>query len=93
MILRLLSSGHLVALVERTAGKTTLLRALEGTGALDRPIHVRRRPPWRRGIYATRAAVCLSAARATSVHWPLPARDIVALGAIRMRATARRADA
>jgi iron complex transport system ATP-binding protein len=75
-----LSSGHLVALVgPNGAGKTTLLRALAGLVTSEGAIDV--------------AGEALSALRPRErarcfaylpqghmVHWPLPARDIVALG-------------
>jgi iron complex transport system ATP-binding protein len=75
-----LSSAHLVALVgPNGAGKTTLLRALAGlvpsTGAIDvgddalTSLTLRERA--RRFAYLPQGHV---------VHWPLPARDIVALG-------------
>jgi iron complex transport system ATP-binding protein len=75
-----LSSGHLVALVgPNGAGKTTLLRALAGLvpseGAIDvggdalSSLSLRERA--RRFGYLPQGHL---------VHWPLPARDIVALG-------------
>ena len=75
-----LSAGHLVALVgPNGAGKTTLLRALAGLVASDGVIHVRGdvlsslslRERARRFAYLPQGHL---------VHWPLPARDIVALG-------------
>ena len=75
-----LSSGHLVALVgPNGAGKTTLLRALAGLLPSDGAIHVggealsslALRDRARRFAYLPQGHV---------VHWPLPARDIVALG-------------
>jgi iron complex transport system ATP-binding protein len=75
-----LSSGHLVALVgPNGAGKTTLLRALAGLVPSDGAIEVggdalaslRLRERARRFAYLPQGHV---------VHWPLPARDIVALG-------------
>jgi iron complex transport system ATP-binding protein len=75
-----LSSGHLVALVgPNGAGKTTLLRALAGLVASDGAIHVggdalsslSLRQRARRFAYLPQGHV---------MHWPLPARDIVALG-------------
>ena len=75
-----LSSGHLVALVgPNGAGKTTLLRALAGLLPSQGEIHVggealsslRLRERARRFAYLPQGHV---------VHWPLPARDIVALG-------------
>ncbi len=75
-----LSSGHLVALVgPNGAGKTTLLRALAGlvpsVGSIDvggaplASLSLRERA--RRFGYLPQGHL---------VHWPLPARDIVALG-------------
>ena len=75
-----LSSSHLVALVgPNGAGKTTLLRALAGLvpsegaievgGAALSSLTLRERA--RRFAYLPQGHV---------VHWPLPARDIVALG-------------
>ena len=75
-----LSSGHLVALVgPNGAGKTTLLRALAGLvpsegaievgGAVLSSLSLRERA--RRFAYLPQGHV---------VHWPLAARDIVALG-------------
>jgi iron complex transport system ATP-binding protein len=75
-----LSPGHLVALVgPNGAGKTTLLRALAGlvpaTGAIDvggealSSLRLSQRA--RRFAYLPQGHL---------VHWPLPARDIVALG-------------
>ena len=75
-----LSSGHLVALVgPNGAGKTTLLRALAGLLPSQGEIHVGGdalsslplRERARRFAYLPQGHV---------VHWPLPARDIVALG-------------
>ncbi len=75
-----LASGHLVALVgPNGAGKTTLLRALAGLAPSDGAIHVggealsslALRERARRFAYLPQGHV---------VHWPLPARDIVALG-------------
>ena len=75
-----LSSGHLVALVvPNGAGKTTLLRALAGLVPADGSIHVGGdalsslplRERARRFAYLPQGHI---------VHWPLPARDIVALG-------------
>jgi iron complex transport system ATP-binding protein len=75
-----LASGHLVALVgPNGAGKTTLLRALAGLLPSDGAIHV--------GDDALSALSLRDRARRFAylpqghiVHWPLPARDIVALG-------------
>jgi iron complex transport system ATP-binding protein len=75
-----LSPGHLVALVgPNGAGKTTLLRALAGLLPSQGGIHVggaalaslSLRERARRFAYLPQGHV---------VHWPLPARDIVALG-------------
>jgi iron complex transport system ATP-binding protein len=75
-----LSPGHLVALVgPNGAGKTTLLRALAGLLPSDGAIHVGGdvlsslplRERARRFAYLPQGHI---------VHWPLPARDIVALG-------------
>jgi iron complex transport system ATP-binding protein len=75
-----LSSGHLVALVgPNGAGKTTLLRALAGLLPSQGEIHIGGdalsslplRERARRFAYLPQGHV---------VHWPLPARDIVALG-------------
>jgi iron complex transport system ATP-binding protein len=75
-----LVSGHLVALVgPNGAGKTTLLRALAGLVPCDGAIHVggdallslSLRERARRFAYLPQGHI---------VHWPLPARDIVALG-------------
>jgi iron complex transport system ATP-binding protein len=75
-----LSSGHLVALVgPNGAGKTTLLRALAGLVPSEGAIHVggdalsslSLRERARRFGYLPQGHI---------VHWPLPARDIVALG-------------
>jgi iron complex transport system ATP-binding protein len=75
-----LSSGHLVALVgPNGAGKTTLLRALAGLAPAVGAIHV--------GGDALASLSLRDRARRLAylpqghlVHWPLPARDIVALG-------------
>jgi iron complex transport system ATP-binding protein len=75
-----LSSGHLVALVgPNGAGKTTLLRALAGLVPADGSVDVGDdalsslplRERARRFAYLPQGHI---------VHWPLPARDIVALG-------------
>jgi iron complex transport system ATP-binding protein len=75
-----LSPGHLVALVgPNGAGKTTLLRALAGLVASSGAIHIggddlsslALRERARRFAYLPQGHI---------VHWPLPARDIVALG-------------
>jgi iron complex transport system ATP-binding protein len=75
-----LPSGHLVALVgPNGAGKTTLLRALAGLIPSDGAIHV--------GDDALSSLSLRERAKRFGylpqghmVHWPLPARDIVALG-------------
>jgi iron complex transport system ATP-binding protein len=75
-----LSSGHLVALVgPNGAGKTTLLRALAGLVASGGSIDV--------GGEALSSLALRERARRFAylpqghlVYWPLPARDIVALG-------------
>src|ERR1700687_3360006 len=75
-----LSPGHLVALVgPHGAGTTTLLRALAGLVPSSGAVHVRGdalsslslRERARRFAYLPQGHL---------VHWPLPARDIVALG-------------
>ncbi|MBI5320429.1 ABC transporter ATP-binding protein [Bradyrhizobium sp.] len=75
-----LSPAHLVALVgPNGAGKTTLLRALAGLVPSTGAVHIRGdalsslplRERARRFAYLPQGHV---------VHWPLPARDIVALG-------------
>ena len=75
-----LSAGHLVALVgPNGAGKTTLLRALAGLVPSEGAIHVggdalsslSLRERARRFAYLPQGHI---------VHWPLPARDIIALG-------------
>jgi iron complex transport system ATP-binding protein len=75
-----LAGGHLVALVgPNGAGKTTLLRALAGLVPSEGAIHVcgdalsslPLRERARRFGYLAQGHI---------VHWPLPARDIVALG-------------
>ena len=75
-----LSPGQLVALVgPNGAGKTTLLRALAGLVPSEGAIHVggdalsslSLRERARRFAYLPQGHI---------VHWPLPARDIVALG-------------
>jgi iron complex transport system ATP-binding protein len=75
-----LSPGHLVALVgPNGAGKTTLLRALAGLVPSDGAIHVG-------GVALSSLSLRERAKRfgylpqGHIAHWPLPARDIVALG-------------
>ncbi|MGY3620355.1 ABC transporter ATP-binding protein [Bradyrhizobium sp. USDA 10063] len=75
-----LASGHLVALVgPNGAGKTTLLRALAGLIPSDGVIKV-----GGEGLAALslreRAKRFGYLPQGHMVHWPLPARDIVALG-------------
>jgi iron complex transport system ATP-binding protein len=75
-----LSSGHLVALVgPNGAGKTTLLRAMAGLVPSQGAIEV--------GGTALSSLILRERARRFAylpqghiMHWPLPARDIVALG-------------
>jgi iron complex transport system ATP-binding protein len=75
-----LSSGHLVALVgPNGAGKTTLLRAMAGLVPSQGAIEV--------GGAALSSLILRERARRFAylpqghiMHWPLPARDIVALG-------------
>ena len=75
-----LSAGHLVALVgPNGAGKTTLLRALAGLVPSTGAVHIRGdmlsslplRERAKRFAYLPQGHV---------VHWPLAARDVVALG-------------
>jgi iron complex transport system ATP-binding protein len=82
-----LSSGRLVALVgPNGAGKTTLLRALAGLVPSQGEVHIDGdvlsllplRARARRFAYLPQGHM---------VHWPLPARDIVALGRIPHGAT------
>jgi iron complex transport system ATP-binding protein len=75
-----LASGHLAALVgPNGAGKTTLLRAVAGlvpsNGAVQVGGDALSSLPLRE-----RARRCAYLAQGHIVHWPLPARDIVALG-------------
>ncbi|SHK91300.1 iron complex transport system ATP-binding protein [Bradyrhizobium lablabi] len=75
-----LSPGHLVALVgPNGAGKTTLLRALAGLVPAAGAIHVggEALASLRLSQRALRFAYL---PQGHLVHWPLPARDIVALG-------------
>ena len=75
-----LSSGHLVALVgPNGAGKTTLLRALAGLLPSDGVIHVGGEALSSLGL-RERARRFAYLPQGHIVHWPLPARDIVALG-------------
>ena len=75
-----LSPGHLVALVgPNGAGKTTLLRALAGLLPSDGAIHVGGEPLSSLSL-RQRARRFAYLPQGHIVHWPLPARDIVALG-------------
>src|ERR1700709_2596692 len=75
-----LSPGHLVALVgPNGAGKTTLLRALAGLVPSDGVIHVGGDPLSALALHE-RARRFVYLPQAHVVHWPLRARDIVALG-------------
>lgn len=75
-----LSSGHLVALVgPNGAGKTTLLRAIAGLVSSDGTIHVGGDSLSSLGL-RERARRFAYLPQGHFVHWPLPARDIVALG-------------
>ncbi len=75
-----LSSGHLVALVgPNGAGKTTLLRALAGLVPSDGAIHVGGDALASLSLHE-RAKRFAYLPQGHIVHWPLPARDIVALG-------------
>ena len=75
-----LSSGHLVALVgPNGAGKTTLLRALAGLVPSTGTVHIR--GDARSALpLRERAKRFAYMPQGHAVHWPLPARDIVALG-------------
>jgi iron complex transport system ATP-binding protein len=82
-----LSSGHLVALLgPNGAGKTTLLRALAGLLPSQGEVRVGGEPlsSLRLGERARRFAYL---PQGHVVHWPLPVRDIVALGRIPHGAT------
>jgi iron complex transport system ATP-binding protein len=75
-----LSSGHLVALVgPNGAGKTTLLRALAGLVSSQGAIAVGGDALPALGL-RERARRFAYLPQGHLVHWPLPARDIVALG-------------
>ena len=75
-----LSTGHLVALVgPNGAGKTTLLRALAGLVTSEGQIHVLGEPLSSLSL-GERARRFAYLPQGHLVHWPLPARDIVALG-------------
>ena len=82
-----LSSGHLVALVgPNGAGKTTLLRALAGLLPSQGEVHVGGEPLSSLRL-SERARRFAYLPQGHVVHWPLPARDIVALGRIPHGAT------
>jgi iron complex transport system ATP-binding protein len=75
-----LSSGHLVALVgPNGAGKTTLLRALAGLVASEGAILVGGDALWALSL-RERARRFAYLPQGHMAYWPLPARDIVALG-------------
>jgi len=75
-----LSPGHLAALVgPNGAGKTTLLRALAGLIPSTGAIHVGGEPLSSLSL-RERAKRFGYLPQGHMVHWPLPARDIVALG-------------
>jgi iron complex transport system ATP-binding protein len=75
-----LSPGHLVALVgPNGAGKTTLLRALAGLVPSGGVIHVRGDVLSSLSL-RERARLFAYLPQGHLVHWPLAARDIVALG-------------
>src|SRR5437868_5883052 len=75
-----LASGHLVALVgPNGAGKTTLLRALAGLVTSDGAIRICDDALTSLGLHE-RARRFGYLPQGHLVHWPLPARDIVALG-------------
>jgi iron complex transport system ATP-binding protein len=75
-----LASGHLVALVgPNGAGKTTLLRALAGLIPSDGVIRVNGEALAALSL-RERAKRFGYLPQGHMVHWPLPARDIVALG-------------
>jgi iron complex transport system ATP-binding protein len=77
-----LSSGHLVALVgPNGAGKTTLLRALAGLLPSQGEVRVGGEPLSSLRL-SERARRFAYLPQGHVVHWPLPARDIVALGRI-----------
>ena len=75
-----LPSGHLVALVgPNGAGKTTLLRALAGLVPSQGEVHVGGEPLSSLRL-SERARRFAYLPQGHVVHWPLPVRDIVALG-------------
>jgi len=76
-----LAPGHLVALVgPNGAGKTTLLARFGRTGAPQTAPFMSAATRCRRCRCAERARRFAYLAQGHIVHWPLPARDIVALG-------------
>jgi iron complex transport system ATP-binding protein len=82
-----LSSGHLVALVgPNGAGKTTLLRALAGLLHSQGEVRVGGEPLSSLRL-SERARRFAYLPQGHVVHWPLPVRDIVALGRIPHGAT------
>ncbi len=82
-----LSSGHLVALVgPNGAGKTTLLRALAGLVPSQGEVRVGGEPLSSLRL-SERARRFAYLPQGHVVHWPLPVRDIVALGRIPHGAT------
>ena len=75
-----LGAGELLALTGRNgSGKTTLLRALAGLIPSEGEIHVRGEALSSLGL-SERARRFAYLPQGHRVHWPLPARDIVALG-------------
>ena len=75
-----LTAGHLVALVgPNGAGKTTLLRALAGLIPSEGEIEIGGKPLSSLSL-RERAKRFGYLPQGHMVHWPLPARDIVALG-------------
>jgi iron complex transport system ATP-binding protein len=82
-----LSAGHLVALVgPNGAGKTTLLRALAGLLPSQGEVRVGGEPLASLRL-RERARSFAYLPQGHVVHWPLPVRDIVALGRIPHGAT------
>jgi iron complex transport system ATP-binding protein len=82
-----LTSGHLVALVgPNGAGKTTLLRALAGLLPSQGEVRVGGEPLSSLRL-SERARRFAYLPQGHVVHWPLPVRDIVALGRIPHGAT------
>lgn len=75
-----LAGGQLVALIgPNGAGKTSLLRALAGLTPASGSLHVQGKPLEALSI-RERARHIAYLPQGHAVHWPLPARDIVALG-------------